>query len=597
MRTTRGCWICMAALAAGCIGRSWAMAGENEEDTQGWEESSLDGSPELEMDGQKVIVMVVTSESVFSNTHASQEIKDTTDLENPIPKDVFTVVVTSKTTSTISHPKITEAPLLYRRKLGSTHWDNIHEQIQGQKRDATECSAGYQLCPQSLSGGCCPTDRADVVQQDICYATSVTTFTLTETVYTTTDASSNVHTITSAIVTASTPSAPTATVSSIDLVPKLASSAVPIAKTSATGTPSTNSGLTTSMIGGIIGGSVVFLATILVVAFCILRRLHKVEKVATANSRSSSSGRSRRRPAPMEQVDVDAMSVDPLMITGSEISSTAPRPSYQSGPYSSAHEVEANSPPMFTSPFTPRSPPHTHYPRGYNPVATSDLNYSQPNSAGIRNPSIDSTPPNSQNPDRGYFDLPIQSNRISQSSIPTRRLSQHGRNWSNASDQSGVSNVSSEHAPAELDSQPEEGRRSSLQRALYGLGMGRMVSRRRSDPIALSGGPAKRADWNSPASPGLGHIPEAGESQHHVPQYHSPADVGGFGITKVQESPQQGGFGITQVREPPQQRQRGLSASQLRDAGLSNAQLREMTMFEANPYHSPPPGPENSEKL
>lgn len=61
-------------------------------------------------------------------------------------------------TRTIQHPKITPAPIL-RRKLGSHKWDTIHNGIQGKKRDATSCPTDYQLCPQSVGGGCCPSDR------------------------------------------------------------------------------------------------------------------------------------------------------------------------------------------------------------------------------------------------------------------------------------------------------------------------------------------------------------------------------------------------------------------------------------------------------
>jgi hypothetical protein len=73
------------------------------------------------------------------------------------------------TTATESYPRITEAPIL-RRKLGSNKWDLIHEGIQGQKRNAVSCPSNYQLCPKSLSGGCCPSDR--VCGTSSCYATS-----------------------------------------------------------------------------------------------------------------------------------------------------------------------------------------------------------------------------------------------------------------------------------------------------------------------------------------------------------------------------------------------------------------------------------------
>lgn len=123
--------------------------------------------------------------------------------------------------------------------------------------------------------------------------------------------------------------------------------------------------------------------------------------------------------------------------------------------------------------------------------------------------------------------------------------------------------------PVELEATPDDGRRSSLSKALYGLGMGgmsRYVSRRRSSNDSntspgLQGGPSKRTPpWQTPASPtALGHIPEASESQYHVDT-------------------------VTPAPDRPPTRQRGLSGPQLREAGLSNSQLREMTMFEANPY-------------
>ncbi len=66
---------------------------------------------------------------------------------------------TIRSTVIVSYPRITEGPSLVKRKLGSIHWDIIHNGIQGQKRDATSCPSDYNLCPQSMNGGCCPTDR------------------------------------------------------------------------------------------------------------------------------------------------------------------------------------------------------------------------------------------------------------------------------------------------------------------------------------------------------------------------------------------------------------------------------------------------------
>jgi len=74
-----------------------------------------------------------------------------------------------ETSSTVYHPKITPAPIM-RRKLGSNKWDLIHEGIQGRKRDAASCPVDFQLCPESMSGGCCPSDR--VCGTSSCFATS-----------------------------------------------------------------------------------------------------------------------------------------------------------------------------------------------------------------------------------------------------------------------------------------------------------------------------------------------------------------------------------------------------------------------------------------
>jgi len=82
---------------------------------------------------------------------------------------------TSEVTVTAKQPKITSPPVM-KRKQGSNHWGEIHEAIQGQKRDATECPSDYQLCPQSLNGGCCPNDRACGASS--CYLTSAAPATL-----------------------------------------------------------------------------------------------------------------------------------------------------------------------------------------------------------------------------------------------------------------------------------------------------------------------------------------------------------------------------------------------------------------------------------
>jgi hypothetical protein len=126
MRSTSICWSCAVAIAVGYIGGSYASTPDNYYGP-GESNSGLgpaDGAQKV-VEGQRIVGSVPTS----------------------------------TTPAVISWPKITEGPSLGKRKLGSNHWDLIHERIQGQKRDATACPTDYILCPQSLNGGCCPSDR------------------------------------------------------------------------------------------------------------------------------------------------------------------------------------------------------------------------------------------------------------------------------------------------------------------------------------------------------------------------------------------------------------------------------------------------------
>lgn len=341
---------------------------------------------------------------------------------------------------------------------------------------------------------------------------------MTETV-TTTEAGS-VQTLISAIVMATTPQAPSTISSTGDsgVIPKVtANPAAEIAKTKASGT--SGGGLGTPTIVGIIIGAIIILLIVLIAAFIIIRRLNKAIITVEAHSRSSSSNpRSRpsgQRPPP----EVDAMSVDPLMMAPSVSSQSIRNPSQPSAIHSSHHEVEASTPPYFHSPFSPRSPPFNNY-GGYAAVATSDSSGS-----GYRNPSLDSTPGLHQSP-VGYFDIPprpdLRDQNLRFGHGPGPRPNKHERQWSESSDQSLVSLTSS--SVQELDAGQDGDRRSSLQRALQGMGLGRIASRRKSStpssrprarsdpPIVLTGGPTGRPEWA--ANPNaLGHIAEAGESR------------------------------------------------------------------------------------
>lgn len=96
---------------------------------------------------------------------------------NSYPADKFcnggpcSAITTTEIAMTTKFPKLLY-PGIVKRKLGSNHWDKIHEAIQGQKRDASECPNDYQLCPKSMSGGCCPNNRSCGTSN--CYLTSAT---------------------------------------------------------------------------------------------------------------------------------------------------------------------------------------------------------------------------------------------------------------------------------------------------------------------------------------------------------------------------------------------------------------------------------------
>ncbi|KAF8859609.1 hypothetical protein BDZ45DRAFT_353474 [Acephala macrosclerotiorum] len=172
-------------------------------------------------------------------------------------------------------------------------------------------------------------------------------------------------------------------------------------------TASSSQGLSPAALGGIIGGAVFFLVAILIAAVVVIRRLNKVVKAQElASSRTGSSSRPRsghgghNKPS---MVDINAMSVDPLMIYGSEVSGSIRR--------REMNENHANSPPIFMSPFSSRSPPLMQYPRGYNSVASSEYSSSQSRSEFSGGSTITST---SSYGHVGYFDLPPQSgNRVS----------------------------------------------------------------------------------------------------------------------------------------------------------------------------------------
>jgi len=400
------------------------------------------------------------------------------------------------------------------------------------------CGVNSYLCPESVNFGCCRNGMGCGFNN--CYSTEMVTLTMTETVITT--EGNNAQTLLNTVITTVSPDAPTAGFASkqTGVLPKeTAPIEAAIPKTKATST-SSGGGLTKSQLGGIIGGAVILLAIILIIAFIILKRIDNVKKFIEESSRKSSTAtRSRQshslQKPPLKREDIDAMSIDPLIMNPSEISRSSIRhPSHPSAVHSddlhsSHHEVEASSPPVSSSPFSPRSPPYYHSGNNYAPVALSDT------SSGYRNPSVDSTP--NQFSNQGYFDITpnrdLRDQNMRFGRAVDKRPVVHKRQWSESSDQSGVSLISSTGIQ-ELESGDDD-RRSNLAR---GIGMvGRLLSRRQSsNPVkhthtrnmsepVLTGRPARGEYIMSPVGlgvsgtgvyGGLGHIAEAGESRADI---------------------------------------------------------------------------------
>ncbi|KAF7864230.1 uncharacterized protein EAF02_010198 [Botrytis sinoallii] len=564
---------------------------------------------------------------------------------------------TTQVTMTTKFPKLSH-PGIVKRKLGSNHWDKIHEAIQGRKRDASECPSYYQLCPKSMNGGCCPNNRSCGTSScyltsaapasacgvsgytacgidagggccptgyscaidgcsaspgvsysqtcgvnsylcpaslnygcckngmgcglSDCYSTAVTTFTLTETL-TTTDSNSHTQTITSTLVTASTPASPSvpANTSKASAVPKLTPTATAIPKAEATnGSTPTSSGLTKPEIGGIIGGAAFILLVILIAAFCILRRLKKATKAfkeAKTRSESNVPRSHRHRPSYPSPSDMSSISTDPLQMTSSEASRSVRNYSHPTTERFSSdrHDgPEVVTPPSFNpySPFSPHAYPGNRAQtqgRGYYPVATSDSAYSQ-TSSGRRNPSVESTPPLQQ--PQSYFDIPPhqqselpdfrnQNLRHGHDVSPIRRPSQHGRNWSNASDVS----ASSSSPLVELDAGDDGELKFSLGKAWKVLGLGswkgKVSANRKPENLSLKDSPTTTLDRDLKTV--LSNVPEEAGSFMNATEAEQEVDDDEIRAQRPRSS--------DTGRESRTSRPRsGLSNAELREASIRN---------------------------
>lgn len=337
--------------------------------------------------------------------------------------------------------------------------------------------------------------------------------------YTTTISNSITQTITTVIQTAyseSSVQAQTTLAAALSTFTQSTPSATVVAKVQPSSDAS--SGLTQAELGGIIGAAVLVVLVVCIATFLIIRRLNKVARVAkaAASRKSGKSGlsgsntKSSSRPHPHGPTPsggysgIDAMSIDPLMMSDSDTtvahsSVGLPRPS---AVYSARSDLEPGVSPPIPAPYgSPQA-----YSGGYQQVPMFDPNYSD-GSGHRRNQSSESADhsrsPRSGNA-TGYFDIDptLRDQNLRHGHVPSRpSVQSHGRQWSDSSD---VSQQSGSTDIIELDAGPDGDRRSSLQRAMQGVGFSRVSGHRVSSDgrrRSSSGGGINRREVG--AAPGM----------------------------------------------------------------------------------------------
>jgi hypothetical protein len=254
--------------------------------------------------------------------------------------------------------------------------------------------------------------------------------------------------------------------------------------------------------------------------FLILRRLNKaIKAVELSDSTIYSSGVRNRRSLPSEP-DLDAMSVDPLMMSPSEASGRIRTPYSRAGRQHSIDGIPSNSDeglPRFRNAFPPQSQPQLYHPIRYTPVSGSESEHPS-SSSRHRGLSLESSSRLNHNPNAGYFDLPPQSGRrASQNYVAERQSSQHRGILSSGGDQNLV--VASCSAATEPDAQTHIDKRSNIRKALRALGRGPLDlirKKQQKDSVVLSGDRGRPGRPANSKNHGLAYIPEAAESRVHI---------------------------------------------------------------------------------
>lgn len=204
-----------------------------------------------------------------------------------------------------------------------------------------ECDANSHLCPESLGYGCCKEGLACGV--DRCYSTDASTLVFTQTMTTTVD--DEKVTTTKTVTTVSTPSADDAVTdmpTDAEFQKFYPTAVAKVDPITIEDDDDEGGGLTKAQIGGAVGGSLAFLAIIIVIAFFVIRRLNHVAK-AVEESKSDPDDH-RRETQEYKGGDAESESINTSNVA-------TPRPRFRSGTTDSDSDV----PTLFGSP-SPNTP-------------------------------------------------------------------------------------------------------------------------------------------------------------------------------------------------------------------------------------------------
>ncbi len=203
------------------------------------------------------------------------------------------------------------------------------------------CPSNYYLCPAEYNYGCCKTGMGCAL--NACYATTPSTYVLTETFTTTADGQASTATTTS--LTVITPTKPSSLPSDD---PNALAKFIPVtlAKTAATSPPSADGpGLTQAQVGGIVGGALALLVVVLAATFIIVRKLHLTAKLVSTSASGATRSQGAKPQAPRHKPtpsQVDRMEYDDLLQGDGRVRALSELSSSNTTPFASADTRNAS---------------------------------------------------------------------------------------------------------------------------------------------------------------------------------------------------------------------------------------------------------------